>query len=157
MNGGVGAPRSPRFGDPHDRSGRRHSRAVGERAPQTEIREGKGIRIAEGTQRDVLGRPCADSGKRREPLDSIFESLRSVERQGPPGNGARKGPVKFWSFPPPQKMEHEAQLVPQIRATLDEAVRDHLVALLNRRNYIRNLVRGIGEVLEGGPEGAGNL
>ncbi|MBA3914953.1 MAG: Fe-S protein assembly co-chaperone HscB [Acidobacteriales bacterium] len=34
-----------------------------------------------------------------------------------------------------------------------EQVRDEMVSLLNRRNYIRNLVRDIGDVLQGGPEG----
>jgi asparagine synthase (glutamine-hydrolysing) len=70
---------------------------------------------------------------------SVQQPLTIVEGIGsfPPGhyeifsaaaNGGRKRPVTFWSFPSPRAGRTEQELVPEIRATLDVAVRDHLIA-----------------------------
>src|SRR5262249_9775023 len=44
------------------------------------------------------------------------------------GNGAAHGPEKYWSFPPLDPSATEHDLVPRIRSTFDDAVRDHLLS-----------------------------
>src|SRR4051812_10502143 len=63
MLGGVSAPGPPRLGAPQEIGGRR-PRAVTTRgaSQQADVTGGKGIALAQRTQRDVLRRPFANAG-----------------------------------------------------------------------------------------------
>src|SRR5262245_1731413 len=81
MHGRVGAPGAPRLRDRFEGTRGARTAAVAERASQAEVRRREGVSLTAGAHRDVLGRPRADAGKRREPCGEVVRSEPPVERE----------------------------------------------------------------------------